>query len=476
MRKRKKMYKPIIINNFSMIELMLTLFLVVVGIMGVTSLMPVGLDQQAKSMGTTYSVDAGDQFVRYNASQIRSDRTWADQFPTEKPSLNEFSLEGWNASPMFSVDNSSVYEALSSNTGMFLHEQSTDGEVAYRSIFRIWKSVEMSENGAENIVLFLEASWPAAQPYYAREKSTFTVETFKAPEIAFDTVTDAVVCSVFDHALFSVGGRIKLDNLKNVTVNGDIRSDGDTITFNKMDSLIINGNIASTNGVSFNNIDLGSMDGDLTTEGSVSGQSEMTLNGTVSESTIIEAVTLPELTAPMDASDPNYPHPITIVTGDYSLSGNIALEGTIYATGDLHISSGQTITGSGVLVAGGKIHVNNINGTIGGLGSEIFIYALNDEIHFNNCDDVEIQGILYAPNGSVKANNLNSLTVNGGIYSANAALDFVNINDITIGSGNSMKDAIPPGMLCSGSNANLAIDSAGDTFTVDAGMSLVVSE
>ena len=42
MLKRKKMYKPITKNRFSMIELMLTLFVAVIGIMGVTSLLPVG--------------------------------------------------------------------------------------------------------------------------------------------------------------------------------------------------------------------------------------------------------------------------------------------------------------------------------------------------------------------------------------------------------------------------------------------------
>ena len=473
MRKRKKMYKPIIINRFSMVEMMLCVFIVAIGMMGITTLIPTGLDKQGKSLGTTYSVDAGDQFVRYNAGQIRADKSWADQFPTEKPPTNEFKLEGWNSAVVFSNGNTSIFEALDPNSGMFLHEQSNGENVEYQAVFRVWKNVETRDNGAENIILFLEASWPAEHPYYAREKSTFTMETFKAPEIVFDRVMETEVCSIFDYALYNGVGDLSFKNVNNVTIDGDVRAENGNFYGQNLDSLTINGGIVTTGDISFSNVQAGNISGSLYSEQSIFGDPNVIVEGTENQNASIGDFTLPTLVAPTDANDPNYLHPILIVDGDYTINGSVVLEGTIYATGDIFIHSGQSITGSGVLLAGGEIFISSISGTLGGPNSEIFLYALGADIHLNNCNNVDIRGIIYAPNGGFYHSNGTTVNIIGGIYTNAAMISFVNISgDITIGTGKDVKNAIPPGLVCN--RSGLAVAAADDSFTLDAGTTLII--
>jgi hypothetical protein len=89
MRVRKRMYKPITINRFSMVELMLAVFIVAIGMMGISALMPAGLNQQKSSMSTSFSVDAAEQFLRYNASKMKEDWSWNYAFANEKPGSDE---------------------------------------------------------------------------------------------------------------------------------------------------------------------------------------------------------------------------------------------------------------------------------------------------------------------------------------------------------------------------------------------------
>jgi len=104
---------------------------------------------------------------------------------------------------------------------------------------------------------------------------------------------------------------------------------------------------------------------------------------------------------------------ITIFNGNYTIDGSVTIDGTIYATGDIYINSGQSISGSGTLVAGGTFEINNITGLVGGASSKLFLYAMGDDIHFNNCVNETANCIFYSPDHGLKFNNVNNVSING---------------------------------------------------------------
>ena len=260
------------------------------------------------------------------------------------------------------------------------------------------------------------------------------------------TNTTSSVYNLFSAALYNGSGSVDVNSIGNVNINGIIRSETSSISFNSINSLNVDGIIEAKTSVTTNSMSSATFNGDIYAESSISIESWLTHNGT-EYITSIGTQSLPTIAAPVDANDPNYPHPITMVSGNYTIDGSLAINGTIYATGDVYINSGNSITGAGAIVAGGSIYFNSIDGVVGGTGSGdgLFLYALGGTIDLNSINSVSINGTLYAPNGSVTLNSVGSLSINGGVFASGSTININSIDSLTLGSGITYSHVIPTG-------------------------------
>ena len=190
--------------KFSMIELVLCLVVVIVSIVGVMGLFPVGLESNKKTIGTSFATDAGEQFLRYNASKIRTDWTWTNVFANAKPGSDESHLS-WNSAPIFNAGNvqikatNDLNEAEDKNTGFFCLQQLTGENVDFTAVMRVWKDRKPSVvDNSEAVTLFVEVSWPASVPYDSgdRQKQQFSLEVFKAPDVSVTNTDYNSACAV----------------------------------------------------------------------------------------------------------------------------------------------------------------------------------------------------------------------------------------------------------------------------------------
>ncbi|MDB5037320.1 MAG: hypothetical protein JWQ35_848, partial [Bacteriovoracaceae bacterium] len=222
---------------------------------------------------------------------------------------------------------------------------------------------------------------------------------------------DAAPLDPSGYSLYSSNGDVTLNNLTQVSIGGNVRSEISTCTFNNISSLSIIGSVVCSGNIKFNNLS-GSVTGVIHSLSGVTVSKGFSTGGT----TVVNSISpllLGQTSAPVGSLDPNYVLPITIVTGDYDVNGSVTLSGTIFATGDIHINNGSSISGSGALVAAGAVHLNNVS-SVGTSGAQFFIYALGSGgIDTNNISSLAIKGTLYAPNGAVKLNNIGTVNISG---------------------------------------------------------------
>ena len=183
-------------SRFSMVELVLCLVVVIVSIVGVLGLFPVGLESNKKTIGTSFATDAGEQFLRFNASKLKTDWDWINVFANSKPGSDESSLD-WASTALFAAGNvqikatSDLNESSDTNSGFFCLQQFSGEEVDFTAILRVWKDRDVNTSDlSEQATLFVEVSWPASVPYTSadREKQVFTMEVFKAPEVSVEEI------------------------------------------------------------------------------------------------------------------------------------------------------------------------------------------------------------------------------------------------------------------------------------------------
>ena len=175
-------------SNFGMIEVALAAFILTTALMGISSLFITGMESQKRAVSSSMAVDGAEQFLSLNATFIKTDWNWSFIFANSKPTADDHELE-WNIDPIFEHQNIVISPevdfdpSFDLNSGYFLLEQLTDGRVDHRAIMRLWKDLQINENGSIKGTLYLEVSWRAELPYHSREKQIFTLEVFKAPEI-----------------------------------------------------------------------------------------------------------------------------------------------------------------------------------------------------------------------------------------------------------------------------------------------------
>ena len=179
-------------HRFSVIELVLTLVVVIVGSVGIVGMLSLGIESDKQALGTSHAVDAGEQFLRFNAGKIKSDWSWRNTFANTKPGNDESTLI-WGQEAIFNVgavrfkSTSDFTPREDNNSGFFLLEQTTNGQVDFSAVLRVWKDSDVDAiDLSEKANLYVEVSWPASVPYASdgRQKQLFRSEVFKEPEIS----------------------------------------------------------------------------------------------------------------------------------------------------------------------------------------------------------------------------------------------------------------------------------------------------
>jgi hypothetical protein len=102
------------------------------------------------------------------------------------------------------------------------------------------------------------------------------------------------------------------------------------------------------------------------------------------------------------------------INGDLNIEANVNLTGIVYVTGRITVKAGMTFTGSGSLVAQGKIKFNA--GTLYGVtGDDSMIVSFSTDDHAIEfmAEGESVETLLYAPNGGIKF--FAAGTMNGGV-------------------------------------------------------------
>ena len=189
--------------GFTLIELILVLTLVSVGFIGVTTITSIGIDVGRDVIAKGITTDAAEQFLRFNTAMIKDDWMWLDIFPDFRPDnddsvLSDDTVWGWSNDAFLENDALKIRFVTQDRdaqfsvsdphhkTGFFLVEQRSTEYERFRVSMRAWKNIETLDNGAQQAVLYVEASYPAQKPYKKRQKQVFRLEVFKAIEVALN--------------------------------------------------------------------------------------------------------------------------------------------------------------------------------------------------------------------------------------------------------------------------------------------------
>jgi len=212
-------------NPFSMLEVVLALVVIVVGIVGIMSLLPVGFDANRRAIAESNAADAAEQFLHYASSRAAVDWNFLNAFPMEKPDFSGHSPDDdstvrtidpktsdldviWSVGAMqasssamihfAAVNSDDTFDYNRHTTGLFRVKQITDNNVVdFDGIMRAWKGIEEFHSNADavSVILKVEVSHPASVPYANRTKEVFTTEVFRPNAMAIDQPEDAIVCA-----------------------------------------------------------------------------------------------------------------------------------------------------------------------------------------------------------------------------------------------------------------------------------------
>ncbi len=213
---------------FNLIEVTLSIAIIGIGMVGVMSLFPVGLDATRQSIADNYAADAADLFLSYlmrncnDTTVIGSGKDFYDYYiyfdnntPTNLADDTIGGYELWeeatfwtkpwnltdadakiaeNTLTLMMPDPADIYFSATNLTraagypGLFKIKQGSTLVTDFEAIARVWKSpitgVYIYEQNLDitypyAVRLNLELSWPAQKPYSKRTKRSFCIEIFR---------------------------------------------------------------------------------------------------------------------------------------------------------------------------------------------------------------------------------------------------------------------------------------------------------
>ena len=210
-------------SNFTLVEVLLALGVVVIGVCSIMVLFPVGANATRDASMETYSADSVDELLSGIKYHLLNGK-WTDYVGTgadgTNGSIDSLGTSG-EADARFngkkegydSLTESSDWENVTINTksGFYKYNDSsragkedvyqlvcyrdsskslTEDSVDFRAIARVAKSkVNIRINGIDNnigfdkaVCLNVEVSWPAEAPFDARQKAYYSMEVFNVED------------------------------------------------------------------------------------------------------------------------------------------------------------------------------------------------------------------------------------------------------------------------------------------------------
>ncbi|HCE44483.1 MAG TPA: hypothetical protein DET40_13120 [Lentisphaeria bacterium] len=219
---------------FNLIEVTLSIAVIGIGMVGIMSLFPVGLDATRQSIAENYAADAADQFLSYimrncndttliyDGPGTANDKDFYDYYiyydkntPTNlaDDTIGGYELweeadfwgKPWNGNDadakiaedvltIMMPDPADIYWSPTNLTratgypGLYKIKQGSALVTDFEAIVRVWKSpitgVYVYEQNLDVTYpyacrLNMEISWPAQKPYSKRDKRSFCVEIFR---------------------------------------------------------------------------------------------------------------------------------------------------------------------------------------------------------------------------------------------------------------------------------------------------------
>ncbi len=219
-------------HSFNMVEIILAMVIILVGVLSMMALFPVGGEATQSAIGRNNAGDAGDQFLRYFSSKVKTRWAITNVLPMSKPGPDEGDVnwQSIDASGVLSgthsgvegiqffyndIDNDSKFDykyesptdLSRDETGLFMIVQRTAENVEdFAGVIRVWKTAATyssydTQSGTfaafkpvppdAGISLNIEVSWPAQLPYDKREKATYSTNVFRPSEYAMEEVLGA---------------------------------------------------------------------------------------------------------------------------------------------------------------------------------------------------------------------------------------------------------------------------------------------
>jgi hypothetical protein len=190
-------------HPFSILEVALALIIIVVGLMGVLTLLPVGFNANQTAISQSNAADAAEQFLHFATAEASLDWSFLNAFPDQRPTfeshISAMTVDSpsdseltWSATSMLNgthahiffnaVNSSDAFDPDVHNSGMFRVKQLTDNMVEdFDGIMRAWKEAATHDasGDAESILLHVEVSYPASMPYQERQKEQYATEIFR---------------------------------------------------------------------------------------------------------------------------------------------------------------------------------------------------------------------------------------------------------------------------------------------------------
>jgi type II secretory pathway pseudopilin PulG len=206
-------------QQFSLIELMLALGVVIIGVCSVMVLFPIGANASRDASMETFAAQAADQLLNFTKYQLSLPETASNNWrtrigldgsssllPNSKPSESDGGLDclstAWSRSTNMSALGLNLFYYSTEADGLFQlvsyrgnpanNFSINDTDIDYRVIMRLWTSrIDLNGDGVENnddfrfgTRLNVEASWPAEIPYAQRQTALYTLDVFRPPKTA----------------------------------------------------------------------------------------------------------------------------------------------------------------------------------------------------------------------------------------------------------------------------------------------------
>ncbi|MEA2013580.1 MAG: hypothetical protein U9O87_10990 [Verrucomicrobiota bacterium] len=205
----------LILNSFSMIEVVLAMGVIAIGFTAIMGLFPVGLNANRDAVAENFAAHQMDTLLSYMAVQAENNWGVVSSLPATKPNSGDederkYALLDDNFPTIYADKTKDVYwiyawqgNGVSDDPDSLIDESMDENEdgiidsgviVDFSGVARIWKTDIDAEDykyyttaGAQDYdpgianacILNLELSWPSQVPYNKRQKAYYSLEVRK---------------------------------------------------------------------------------------------------------------------------------------------------------------------------------------------------------------------------------------------------------------------------------------------------------